>query len=183
MILAARTNAIVVVTIFVDQCISIFGIPSTIVASYGQQNTSEFFRAMGLKLCCAPLTITVYYPQMNRLVERYNETVVSRLSHFVTERQQELDSYKTLLTFPHNFQTLWSAKMIPLSLVLNRQPPGPTSPTTDKSQKGHIKHGRNKPTEWRNEKIWNQIKRRRGIVINKRKRHREPLHEGKQNQA
>lgn len=72
-----------------------------------------------------PLATTEYHPQSNDQVEWFKATIISRIHHYVSEHQQNWDSFLTPLTHAYSPQMHSATKLPPFSLVLSRQPSTP----------------------------------------------------------
>lgn len=90
---------------------------------------SNFFQSVGRQLEIEHLTITSYHPQTNREVQRFNKTIDTRLRHYVTERKRNWNVFVQPFTHAYNIQIHGRTDTSLYSLVLNRQPSGP-SPLT-----------------------------------------------------
>lgn len=91
------------------------------------QFSSTFFETLCNHLGKNHLTTTSYHPQCNGLVERYNETIASRLCQYLASHQRDLGLFVQHLTYVYNAQVHRSTNTTPFSLLLLRQTPGPAT--------------------------------------------------------
>ena len=69
------------------------GIPEQLVSDNGTNFTSELIRQMCLKLQIRQIFSSVYHPEANGLVERWNGTMKWCLKKFVAKHPKEWDRY------------------------------------------------------------------------------------------
>lgn len=74
-------------TVFVDNWVLSYGMMTHLPTDKGLQFESKFLAAVTACLGFKHLTTTVYYPQTNFYVERFNITSVARLRHHASEHQ------------------------------------------------------------------------------------------------
>lgn len=70
------------------------------------------------------VTASEYCPQANGQVERYNETLVARLRHYITKQQADLDDYVQPLAYGSATQVQRTTKPSLYSSMLSRESPG-----------------------------------------------------------
>lgn len=103
---------------------------TTVLTDNDLQFTSKCFPALSVEQCVTMLKPTEYQRQTNGQVEQYKEASVSRLRHYVTKRQQDLDSCVTPLTYANNIQMRRSTELKTFSPVLSRNLLGSVFPQT-----------------------------------------------------
>ena len=69
------------------------------------------------------LYTSVYHPQTNGQVERYNRTIASMLRNYVNEHQDDWDVYVGPLTYAYNSHAHLTTRTTLFELVLSRAPP------------------------------------------------------------
>jgi hypothetical protein len=109
---------------FVTHWVMNYGPPTYVLSDNGKQFTSQFFldvcRIVGTK----NYFTTTYHPQANGQVERFNNTLVQAMRHFIADHPRDWDLYSDAVTFAYNTQPHSSTKVAPFELVLSN-PPGP----------------------------------------------------------
>lgn len=73
------------------------------------------------------VTTTAYHPQTNRLVGRYNRTLVPRLRLYVAHNQRNREIFVQLLNYVYNFQPQCPSAVSSFSLTLMWHTPGPVA--------------------------------------------------------
>lgn len=73
------------------------------------------------------MAMTANHTQASAQVERFNETIVTRLRYYVATHQRDCDLFVQPLTYVYDTQVYRSTNTTPFSLVLTRHPPGPTT--------------------------------------------------------
>lgn len=76
-----------------------YGIPAFLLVENGPQCIAQFFAMMCNLLGISNLTTTTYHPETNGQAERYKCTLVIRLRHYVTEKQNDRDFHLDPLTY------------------------------------------------------------------------------------
>lgn len=89
------------------------------------QFVNNLFDSLWTFLGVININTTAYHPQINGQTERNNKAIATRRCHYA-EHQRDWDLFVQLLTFAYNTQDHCTTEKTPSSLVLSRQPPGPT---------------------------------------------------------
>lgn len=85
-------EACTVAKILVDEVLCRFGIPQTIHSDQGRQFESNLFREMCKLLGIEKKTRTTpYHPQSDGMVERFNRTLATMLTVYVSTNQRDWD--------------------------------------------------------------------------------------------
>lgn len=84
----AKTMATGTVNIFKEYWVASFRISSTVLTNDGSRFTSRLFAALCEELRLKTIATTMYHPQVDRQVERFNPTMISRLGHYVAKIQR-----------------------------------------------------------------------------------------------
>lgn len=88
---SSKTTSTHLANIFLDQWIIAYSIPSFILSDNGSQLLFKFFETLRGLLGAKQITTTAYHPETNGQVERFHRTMVTQLSHNVTEQQHNWD--------------------------------------------------------------------------------------------
>ncbi|CDF40411.1 unnamed protein product [Chondrus crispus] len=111
---------------FVENLIYPYRPPAYLLSDNGGQFASKFFQKICQIMGIGNLFTAAYHPQTNGPVERFNQTILSGIRHYVMEHQKKYDEYCGPLTYAYNTQVHRSTGCIPFELVLSR-PPGPVA--------------------------------------------------------
>lgn len=122
----ANTSAKEVASIFLDNCIVRFGIPSYVLPDDCLHFVSKFFEAFSWYLGVNHVTTTSYQPQTNTQIEWYNKTIVAGLRQYAAKNQRNWDIFVKPLTHDHNKHGNRNTNTTPYSLVLSRLAPRPS---------------------------------------------------------
>lgn len=79
----SKTTATHCVTLFLNHWIAGYGVPDHLPTNNDSQFVSTFFVTLCLLLGLKHLAKTVYYPQRNGYVKKYNNRIDARLPHQV----------------------------------------------------------------------------------------------------
>ena len=82
-----------VACVVVEQFISRFGAPNEIHTDQGRQFESQLFQNLCQLMEIKKTRTTPYHPQSDGLVERYNRTLCTMLSHYCNDKQNNWDKY------------------------------------------------------------------------------------------
>ena len=118
-----RIDAYTVAVAIVESWVFKYGPPKTLISDNGKQFTATFFQAFCSLLGISKIFISMYHPQTNVQVERYNRKILAMLRNYVNEHQSDWDRYTTALTYSYNGHVHHSTNTTPFNLVLSRPPP------------------------------------------------------------
>ena len=101
------------------------GIPDEIVSDQGSNFVSKLIAQLYEQLGITKIKTSVYHPEANGLVERFNGTLKSMLKKFVQERVQTWDKYLPYLLFAYREVPSESTGYSPFELLYGRTVRGP----------------------------------------------------------
>ena len=101
------------------------GIPDEIVSDQGSNFVSKLMAQLYEQLGITKIKTSVYHPEANGLVERFNGTLKSMLKKFVQERVQTWDKYLPYLLFAYREVPSESTGYSPFELLYGRTVRGP----------------------------------------------------------
>ena len=84
-----KTTKSVVAKAFLDNCVYVYGATRYVITDNGLQFAGNLFDAVGVR----HYQTTAYQPPANGQTERFNQTLVRRLRHYVEEHQRNWDEY------------------------------------------------------------------------------------------
>jgi hypothetical protein len=121
-------SAFVVAKEFCEHWVFVYGPPRYALTENGAQSTAKFFLAVCRELGVAKVftknsPFTVYHPQTNGQVERYNRMIISALRGYVGDRQNDWDEFTSAITVGCNCRIHSSLGLAPFELVLSRPAP------------------------------------------------------------
>ena len=87
----AKHGGIYVADIIVREVVTRFGVPTTIHSDQGSQFESELFTEMCHLLQINKTKTTPYHPKSDGMVERFNKTLATMLSSYVSEHHTNWD--------------------------------------------------------------------------------------------
>lgn len=128
-LLTAKITSTQVADIFSYERVMTCGIPGCTFFDNGQQDMSMFFTLLCMYLKMKRLRTTVFHPQTNGQVERYNKTLVSRLRLHVPNDQQNRDIFAQLLTYAYNSLVYRSMDEAYFTLTFSKVPASPITIT------------------------------------------------------
>ena len=67
---------------------------------------------------------STYHPQTSGSIERYRNTLVARLRHYVAQHHRNWDAFILVLTYVYSAQVQRSTKCTQMELFTSRQPSG-----------------------------------------------------------
>jgi hypothetical protein len=105
---------------FVLDWVDIYGIPLLLLTDIGTQFISKFFQTMCRLLGIKQLFTTAYHPSTNGQVERFNQTVLKSVTHFVSEHQDDWDDIAGVATHSYNTTIQSTTRFAPFELILSR---------------------------------------------------------------
>lgn len=90
---------------FTNALVFNYGRPEDLITDIGRCFTSDFFQDMCCIMNIENNFMTIYHPQTNLQVERYNNTFLATLLKYVADHPREWDFYTDALTLAYNCQT------------------------------------------------------------------------------
>lgn len=123
----AKTTATRTVNILMEHWVADLGIPSKVLTKNGPQFTSKFFAALCKQLNVKTVTKTEYHLQAGRHVKRFNATMISSLSEYVAEHENDGDTFLFPLTYVYSVLVHRTTKLALFSLAIIFLPPGSTA--------------------------------------------------------
>ena len=116
------TGAEILATIFVNEGVSRFGVPSQLHSDQGANFCGEIINAMCQQLGIDRSRTTAYHPQGNGQVERFNRTLESMLAKVVTDNQKDWDKHLPQVLFAYRTSLHETTKFTPYFLNFGRSP-------------------------------------------------------------
>ena len=116
------TGAEILATIFVNEVVSRFGVPSQLHSDQGANFCGEIINAMCQQLGIDRSRTTAYHPQGNGQVERFNRTLESMLAKVVTDNQKDWDKHLPQVLFAYRTSLHETTKFTPYFLNFGRSP-------------------------------------------------------------
>ena len=106
------------------------GVPDEVLSDQGTQFTGDLMKEVGRLLAINNwprhhITLNVYHPQCNGLVERFNGTVKTMLKRMCSERPQDWDRYMDALLFAYPEAPQESLGFAPFGILYGRSVKGP----------------------------------------------------------
>lgn len=101
------------------------GIPSAVLTNNRTQFTSKVFAALCKKVGVKTVATIKCHQQACGQVDRFNVTMMSRLSYYAAKHQKNWDTFLFPLKYVYNVQVHRTTKMLPISLSISRLPPKP----------------------------------------------------------
>jgi hypothetical protein len=114
---------------FVLDWVAVYGIPYFLLTENGTQFISKLFQTVCRLLGVDQLFTTAYHPSTNGQGERFNQTVLKSVTHFVSEHQDNWDEIAGVATYADNTTIQSTTGFAPFELILSRAPsPGILQP-------------------------------------------------------
>ena len=118
-------TALTVTRFFIDDVITRFGVPDTVVTDGGRQFVGNLFKESSKMFGFRHTTTTPYHPACNGQVERSNRVVSDMLAAYVNDSGTDWDLYLQLTTFAYNSSIQASANFSPYFILFGREPTVP----------------------------------------------------------
>ncbi|XP_043208845.1 uncharacterized protein LOC122374269 [Amphibalanus amphitrite] len=109
-----------VARILVDRLFCRYGCPETIHSDQGRNFESRLFQEVCKHMGISKTRTSAYHPQGNGQVERFNRTLCSMLSMFVSGDQRNWDEVLPKVVFAYNTSVHKSTNMTPFSVFFGR---------------------------------------------------------------
>ncbi|KAL4100898.1 hypothetical protein QTP88_020923 [Uroleucon formosanum] len=126
----ASTDATTVARAFVECCVCIFGIPTSILTDCGTNFLSDVFKNMCKLLDIEKSKTTPWHPQTNGYLERSHKTLKNYLRSFV-DKDNNWDKLLCYSTFCYNTTVHTSTDFTPYELLFGRKPNIPSTLTRE----------------------------------------------------
>jgi hypothetical protein len=109
--------------------VAVYGTPLFLLTDNGTHFISKFFQTVCRLLGAKQLFTTAYHSSTNVQVERFNQTVLKSVTHFVSKRQDDWDEIAGVATYAYNTTIQSTTGFAPFGLILSRVPsPGILQP-------------------------------------------------------
>ena len=105
----------------VDGFITRFGVPHQIHTDQGRQYESKLFQELCQVLEIDKIRTTLFHPQFDGLVERFNRTLENMLSKFVSETERDWDAFVPLLSMAYRATSQSNTCVSPNMMMLERE--------------------------------------------------------------
>ncbi|XP_058888002.1 uncharacterized protein LOC131738165 isoform X1 [Acipenser ruthenus] len=119
-----RSTSAAAIATELAQIMARVGIPKEILTDHGTNFLSNTLQQVYKILKIRPIRTSVYHPQSDGLVERFNQTLKSMLRRFVTQEQKHWASLLPYLLFAVREVPQSSTGFSPFELLYGRQPRG-----------------------------------------------------------
>jgi transposase InsO family protein/predicted aspartyl protease len=119
---SARADAGTIALLFVERIVCRFGAPEKLLSDRGKQFLSKLSKEIYKLLCVEKLNTSGYHPQTDGLNERFNRTLVTSISKYVNEHQDDWDRYIPYCSFAYNTSVQSSTAETPFFLTYGRDP-------------------------------------------------------------
>ncbi|KII60313.1 Retrovirus-related Pol polyprotein [Thelohanellus kitauei] len=106
---------------FINNYIHIFGVPSVLYTDQGANVDGGLMKSVCISLNIHETRTTIYHPQSDGLVERFNKALINMISKYVVD-EAEWDVLLQRLVFSYNIQRQESIKASPFLLMFGRHP-------------------------------------------------------------
>ncbi|MCG8033048.1 MAG: DDE-type integrase/transposase/recombinase, partial [Candidatus Thiodiazotropha taylori] len=117
----ANMEAVTVAKLLVEEIICRFGIPRTIHSDQGRQFESKLFQEMCKLLDIEKTRTTPYHPESDGMVERFNRTLATMLSAYVSENHKDWDNQLPYVMMAYRSTDHETTSMSPNMLMLGRE--------------------------------------------------------------
>lgn len=114
-------TAQVVAEILIDQFISRFGAPAQLHSDQGPEFESRLISELCRLLNIDKTRTTAYHPQSDGQVERFNRTLLSMLSKYVSENQRDWDVHLQKVMMGYRTSKHESTKFTPAYILFGRE--------------------------------------------------------------
>ena len=108
--------------VFVKEIICKFGAPESFLTDQGTNFVSELFEDVCKYLSIFKEYTTPYHPQTDGLVERFNHTLASMISMYVSNKQDDWDQWIPFVVFAYNSTMQSSLGETPHFLLYGQDP-------------------------------------------------------------
>ena len=110
-----------VADMLIERWMSKYGFPLTIHSHQGREFKNKVIHDISRVMCAMKTKTTPYHPQSDGLVERFNRTVISMLSMFVTPEKTNWDDLLPFLMLAYNTSVHASTGHTPFRVVFGEE--------------------------------------------------------------
>lgn len=118
-------EAVTIARALVDNVITVFGSPGSILTDCASNFTGEVMRHLCKLLRISRVNTTPFRPQSNGSVERSHAVITEYLRHFICHEQNDWDTLLPTAAFVYNTTPHTSTKYCPIELVFGGKPSMP----------------------------------------------------------
>ena len=104
----------------VDEFVSRFGAPETLHTDQGRNFESNLFNELCRLLGIVKTRTSAYHPEGDGMIERFNRTVVSMLSNYVSDNQRDWDRHLPQVMMAYRSSKYESTKYPPFFMMFGR---------------------------------------------------------------
>ena len=115
-------GADVIAKLFVEELISRHGAPRTLLSDRGKNFLSKLVQEICDLFTVKKVNTTAYHPQTDGLTERFNHTLCTMLSMYVSKHQRDWDRFIPFALFAYRTAVQDSTKETPFYLIYGRDP-------------------------------------------------------------
>ncbi|CAF1446903.1 unnamed protein product, partial [Didymodactylos carnosus] len=109
-----------------------YGVPITILSDQGSHFRNELIQALESKIGINHIFSSVYHPQSNGLVERFNATFVPQLAKLQDRQKNNWDEFLDAVVFSYNTGKHHTTNYSPFELQFGRKPRLPADKPSSK---------------------------------------------------
>ncbi|CAF4557122.1 unnamed protein product [Didymodactylos carnosus] len=109
-----------------------YGVPITILSDQGSHFRNKLIQALESKIGINHIFSSVYHPQSNGLVERFNATFVPQLAKLQDRQKNNWDEFLDAIVFSYNTGKHHTTSYSPFELQFGRKPRLPTDKPSSK---------------------------------------------------
>ena len=102
-----------------------YGFPQTILSDNGSQFKGQMTQAIMKMLNIIQVHSTIYHPQSNGIVERFNKTIKNMLVKVTIDQEDKWHEYLPLVLFAYNSSKHESTGFSPFELMFGQNPASP----------------------------------------------------------
>ena len=114
-------EAVSVAEKYIERVVSIFGVPLSLHSDQGSNFESKVFQEMYRILGIHKAHTTPFRPKSDGMVEKFNSTIETRLSAFVSNHQRDWDEYIYLLMLAYRSAEHESIGVSPCTMLLGKE--------------------------------------------------------------
>ncbi len=114
-------TAATAVNFLINDVILKYGTPTCILTDNGTHFTAQLMNNLFQRLGVTHLYSTVYHPQTNGQIERFNATMDGKIAALCNERRTNWDEMLQFVTFNYNTSIHATTKQIPFEMMHGRQ--------------------------------------------------------------